>query len=434
MTVWIVVTVLCCAACIVAAVPLVRRYDRPAAMPAAGDVAILGGQLWRRAVLVCCVGFLAVGGAGYYASMIQPGPGASQTAKISGGADSAVPVPGVGDVDGKIADLAARMQQNPNDAEGWRMLGWSYFNTQRYGEAAGAYARAAALQPENNDFQSSYAEAMVQASGGHVTPDSRKIFESVLLRDSKDLRSRFYIALAHEQAGDLDMALDLWTALAADAPVGAGWVPDVNSRIAGLQARTNGKVPDNSASAQVSAPENPLGLAGKDHQSATAEMIAKLAVRLEASPLDRDGWVMMIRSRSVTGDIAGAREALAKARAIFASDRATVKQIEAVSNSLGVEADQAGEPAAEDDAAVSALPEQDQKAMIRGMVEGLAERLKASPHDAEGWMRLMRSRVVLNEPDLARHALRTALAEFAGDADATVKLSEAARGLGLMFD
>lgn len=436
MTLWIIVTVLCCLASIVAAIPLIRRYDRPAALPApmAANAVRPGTLLWRRAALVCCLGFLIVGGTGYYASMIQTGPVPAPAANISRNLDRAAPVSGVGDVDVKIASLAARMQQNPDDAEGWRMLGWSYFNTQRYGEAAEAYARAAKLQPDNNDFQSSYAEAMVQASGGQVTPDSRKIFESVLMRDAADLRSRFYIALAREQTGDLDEALKLWTALATDAPADAAWFGDVNARIAGLQTRTIGKAPDDSVGGQASTSQSPLIIAGKDHQAATAKMIAKLAARLEASPLDRDGWVMMIRSRSVTGDMSGARQALAKAQAVFAGDPATLKQIKALSGSLGIAAGRAGDPAAEDVAAITAFPEADQKAMIRGMVEGLAERLAASPHDAEGWIRLIRSRVVLNEPDLARQALRTALAEFVGEAEATVKISEAARGLGLMFD
>ena len=69
--------------------------------------------------------------------------------------------------------------------------------------------------------------------------------------------------------------------------------------------------------------------------------------------------------------------------------------------------------------------------MIRGMVDGLAERLATSPHDAEGWIRLIRSRMVLKQPDLARDALEKAMAEFATDADVSNRIAETARGLGL---
>ena len=382
-----------------------------------------GGNLWRRAVVVSIFGFLAVASAGLYANTFQSRPAVPP---LAGAGTASTPAAGASDVDGNIEGLALRLQQNPADAEGWRMLGWSYFNTGRYGEAAAAYAKAAALRPDNNDFQSSYAEALVQAAGGQVAPELRKIFEAVLARDPAELRSRFYMALAREQAGELERALKLWMALVADAPAGAGWVADVNTRIAGIKARTAG-LPQ-------AKPESSVALAAKDHQSTTDGMIASLAARLENNPHDRDGWVMMIRSRSVMGDMAGARDALARARSIFAGDAATLNKIEAVAGSLGVSDSPMDALRPEDIAAVTALPEPDQKAMIRGMVEGLAERLAASPHDAEGWIRLIRSRVVLNEPDLARETLRLALAEFASDAEATMKISEAARGLGLMFD
>ena len=55
------------------------------------------------------------------------------------------------------------------------------------------------------------------------------------------------------------------------------------------------------------------------------------------------------------------------------------------------------------------MPPEDRTAMIRGMVEGLSERLDKSPRDAEGWIKLIRSRKVLGEPDKAREALDRAL-------------------------
>jgi len=65
------------------------------------------------------------------------------------------------------------------------------------------------------------------------------------------------------------------------------------------------------------------------------------------------------------------------------------------------------------------------------MVEGLANRLRTNPRDAEGWIRLMRSRMVLNQPDAARDALRTGLAAFEGDAATQTRLRTAAAELGV---
>ena len=49
-------------------------------------------------------------------------------------------------------------------------------------------------------------------------------------------------------------------------------------------------------------------------------------------------------------------------------------------------------------AAIAAMPEDDRVAAIAGMVEGLAERLKANPEDIDGWRMLARSYAVLNRP------------------------------------
>lgn len=69
------------------------------------------------------------------------------------------------DVDTMIAQLAARLESAPEDVKGWRMLGWSYFNTGHYEEAASAYAKAAKLDPGSAEIKRAYDEAKAKASG-----------------------------------------------------------------------------------------------------------------------------------------------------------------------------------------------------------------------------------------------------------------------------
>ena len=68
-------------------------------------------------------------------------------------------------------------------------------------------------------------------------------------------------------------------------------------------------------------------------------------------------------------------------------------------------------PTREDVAAAREMLPEERARMIRGMVEGLAARLKEEPGDAEGWARLARSWRVLGEPEKERDAL-TALARL----------------------
>ena len=69
--------------------------------------------------------------------------------------------------------------------------------------------------------------------------------------------------------------------------------------------------------------------------------------------------------------------------------------------------------------------------MVRGMVNGLADRLAMQPRDEDGWLRLIHSRVVLGEEGAAREALARALSVFADDASAGGRIAAAAKELGI---
>jgi cytochrome c-type biogenesis protein CcmH len=88
-------------------------------------------------------------------------------------------------------------------------------------------------------------------------------------------------------------------------------------------------------------------------------------------------------------------------------------------------------PTPEQMAAAASIPPSEQDKMVRQMVDGLARRLAANPRDAEGWIRLMRSRKVLNDPKGAGEALRKGLAAFSDDAATQGRLKSAAAELGV---
>src|SRR5579883_2253667 len=88
-------------------------------------------------------------------------------------------------------------------------------------------------------------------------------------------------------------------------------------------------------------------------------------------------------------------------------------------------------PSEDDVQSAQAMRPAERSAMIRVMVDGLASRLEHSPRDADGWIKLIRSRVVLGERDLARQALRRGLEVFADDAPERDRIAAAAQELGL---
>jgi cytochrome c-type biogenesis protein CcmH len=88
-------------------------------------------------------------------------------------------------------------------------------------------------------------------------------------------------------------------------------------------------------------------------------------------------------------------------------------------------------PSPEQLAAAASLPPSQQDAMIQQMLARLEGRLRTNPRDAEGWIRLMRSRMVLGEADKASAALRSGLAAFGDDPATSGRLRSAAAELGV---
>jgi len=111
-------------------------------------------------------------------------------------------------------------------------------------------------------------------------------------------------------------------------------------------------------------------------------------------------------------------------------------QMRALAEETGVPlpADMAGSapgPSREDVEAAEEMTEEERQAMIRGMVEGLSERLATEGGTPEEWARLIGALTVLGEPDRARAILDEAQTVFAGNDAALSTIGAAATRAGL---
>jgi cytochrome c-type biogenesis protein CcmH len=301
------------------------------------------------------------------------------------------PPPSLPDVETMMAGLRARLAENPEDLQGWIMLARSAGALGDYGAAVEAYGHALALEPDLPSVHSALGEARVMAAEGVVTEAAERNFEAALADDPQDPRARFYMALAREQDGDLQGALDALVALLADAPADATWTEGVREGAVGL-AKALGLDPGS-----VLPPPDAV---------ASEEQAERLAARLNDNPKDYQGWITLARMRAALGDPDGARAALDNGSAAYASAPFVQQQFQQTAAELGLEAPASGTrgPSADDMRAAADMTPEEQQAMIRSMVAGLAERLEGSPDDVEGWRMLARSYGVLGEHAKAAEA------------------------------
>mgnify|MGYP001407188854 CR=1 FL=1 len=177
------------------------------------------------------------------------------------------------DVNEMIERLSARLETTPQDIEGWRLLGWSYFHTERYEQAATAFGKALELDPGSAELKLSYEDARAKTSG----------------------------------SGNPQITSSLQT----EAMDGK---PDVGK-----------------ATALKAMPE-------PERDAAIRSMVDGLAQRLESSPRDIDGWIHLMRSRVVLGETEVAATAFQKALQVFVEDQAASGRIMAAAIELGLNA------------------------------------------------------------------------------------------------
>jgi len=82
-------------------------------------------------------------------------------------------------------------------------------------------------------------------------------------------------------------------------------------------------------------------------------------------------------------------------------------------------------------AAAEKMNPEDRAAMVRGMVDRLAERLKRDGSDLEGWLRLVRAYTVMGDRDRALSAVADARRALGHDADKLRRLDELVKELRL---
>lgn len=151
-----------------------------------------------------------------------------------------------------VERLALRLQENPNDGQGWLMLARSYAVLGRYPESAAAYGRALGLLPPDAQHYADFADVVAMAQGKSLLGEPEKLVRRALEIDGKNIKA---LALAGTIAFDRQnytAAIREWqkviALVPADSPVANGIqnsIRDAENRmaIAGKTLEPAGPIP-----------------------------------------------------------------------------------------------------------------------------------------------------------------------------------------------
>ena len=195
------------------------------------------------------------------------GPGAADAAASTEAA------PTQEQVEAMVAKLAARMQEKPDDPEGWNMLGRSYMNLGRPEDALAAFKQAIKLKPDDANILTEYADALAVKNGRTLDGEPTQLLDRALKLEPDNLKALALAGTAAFNRGDFATAVKHWERVALVGPANGELVEMARSGVA--EARERGKLP---AAAAAANPGPGPGLTG------TVRLAA--ALKAQAAPED----------------------------------------------------------------------------------------------------------------------------------------------------
>lgn len=146
-------------------------------------------------------------------------------------------------VRGMVDSLAARLEQEPDDLEGWLRLGHAYRVIGEPQQATAAYQRASALAPDDPVVLRTLADAWIGMLQDDALPtDFVALLQRLQSIDPEDPRALWFLGVEAVDRGDPAEARRLWSRLRDTLPEGSAERSVVERRLDDL-APTDGTAP-----------------------------------------------------------------------------------------------------------------------------------------------------------------------------------------------
>ncbi len=290
-----------------------------------------------RKIFMALAAFVILGTFGLYALLGTPQMIAQRPNVLAAKPAAPIPSNDTQTLNDAIPKLVDHVSANPDDAEGWRMLGWSTFRLGRYEQSKAAYETALELEPQNSATRSAMGEALFMLADRVVTEPALAAFSHSYQLDPKDARARFYMGLAAEQAGEPEQALAIWVAMLQAGQQDDQWRAGLLAQTRELAAKYDLPLPDSlQAGPNSDQIEAAAQLSPTERQAMIAAMVEQLEARLSDNPDDAAGWQQLIRSRMVLGQPDEAKTALTKAKTALVDQPEKLAELEAFAVAEGV--------------------------------------------------------------------------------------------------
>jgi cytochrome c-type biogenesis protein CcmH len=140
-------------------------------------------------------------------------------------------------VDQMLVQLAQRMEKDPDNLEGWILLGRSYSALGRFPEASAALQRAVKLKGDDPNLLTDYADALAMASGQTLEGEPIQLIEKALAIDPDHQKALALAGTAAFDRGDFAGAVGRWERLLRTVPPDSEGARSIQASIDDARAR-----------------------------------------------------------------------------------------------------------------------------------------------------------------------------------------------------
>ncbi len=333
-----------------------------------------------------------------------------------------------------IDRLRAAVAEHPDDLQGNRLLALHEGRLGNFVAAHRAMARVLEIRGDqaSSDEYLQYADLLINAAGGYVSPQAEAALQEVLKRRPEDPVARFYSGLMFAQTGRPDRAFRIWRALLEKYPDDPVLAPPIRAQIGQLAA---------AAGVRYTPPEAP-GLAGPDADAIAAAadmsaeeraamiegMVGRLSERLANEGGTSQEWAQLIGALAVLGRTDQAAAIWQEARATFAESPEDLARVNAAADRAGLPPPP---PAAADAPDATENTEAARLRALDNQVSRLSDRLFSEGGPAGDWARLIDLLGQMGESEKAGQVWQAAREAFARTPDQLEIIQESARKAGV---
>ena len=217
--------------------------------------------------------------------------------------------------------LAEKLQEQPDNLDGWVLLARTLSRMKRYEDSARTYLQATKLAPKDADLYVAAAENYFYLAEGVVSDAALSNFKKAYTLDPLHPGARYYMAIYDLQDGRASDALDKWIALYQDSDETEPYMPLLSERIRELGGQTGRDVAKilETKRLQQDAPgpsredmEAAAEMSAADRQDMINQMVARLDERMQSDP-DFEGLMRLGKAYSTQQKFIKSAEAYARA-------------------------------------------------------------------------------------------------------------------------